>query len=216
MIWLLLAAQIANAQSTGTISTPVEDSIKASNMGKAIRDLESGRYRQTGKPTFAGGICFADGTCQTTASVSVVRASSCTEVNAGTFTNTALGVAVASVTITLNGGTQQVIWSGGTYGFTSDQDILASYIIGDQWPANITISPVSTNTALGVCSVHSSNSPACQTAFNDTLQLSAGSYTFGLTVAVDNGTGGIGRGTAIPNGSASLKLTNRFCVVETK
>lgn len=67
MIWLLLVASLAHGQSTATASVPLIDQIQISNLGKDTRDLLSGRYRQTGKPTFAGGFCFADGTCQTTA-----------------------------------------------------------------------------------------------------------------------------------------------------
>src|SRR3990172_2612401 len=63
----LLVVSIAQAQSTGTISISLDDELKISNLGKAVRELESGRYRQTGRPTFANGMCFSDGTCLATA-----------------------------------------------------------------------------------------------------------------------------------------------------
>ena len=71
MIWLLLLASLANAQEVSTgAATSLLDEVRISNLGKDTRDLLSGRYRQTGKPTFANGFCFADGTCQTTAPTS--------------------------------------------------------------------------------------------------------------------------------------------------
>lgn len=65
---LLLAVSLAHGQSLSTApaSAPIED-LQIANMGKAIRSLESGRPRITGKPTYANGICFGDATCQTTA-----------------------------------------------------------------------------------------------------------------------------------------------------
>ena len=67
---LLLAASIANSQDikTGTEGISVIESNKISNLGKSTRDLLQGRYRQTGRPTFAGGFCFKDGSCMTSAS----------------------------------------------------------------------------------------------------------------------------------------------------
>ena len=65
---LLLLASLANAQEVSTgAATSLLDEVRISNLGKDTRDLFSGRYRQTGKPTFANGFCFADATCQTTA-----------------------------------------------------------------------------------------------------------------------------------------------------
>ena len=65
---LLLLASISQAQeaSTGAAAIPLLDRVQISNLGKDTREILSGRYRQTGRPTFAGGLCFADGTCQTT------------------------------------------------------------------------------------------------------------------------------------------------------
>lgn len=64
---LLLLASLVQAQEVSTGTVNLLDEVRISNLGKDTRDLLSGRYRQTGKPTFANGFCFADGTCQTTA-----------------------------------------------------------------------------------------------------------------------------------------------------
>lgn len=65
---ILLLASLAHSQEVSTgAATSLLDEVRISNLGKDTRDLLSGRYRQTGKPTFANGFCFADGTCQTTA-----------------------------------------------------------------------------------------------------------------------------------------------------
>lgn len=63
----LVVASLSWGQSTGTVSTSLDDELKISNLGKAVRELESGRPRITGLPTFANGIKFSDGTTQTTA-----------------------------------------------------------------------------------------------------------------------------------------------------
>lgn len=102
---LLLVASMANAQVGSTAAEPpVNDQLKISNMGKAIRDLESGRYRQTGKPTFANGICFGDGTCLTTG------------------TGVTPNVALSSGTSTNTSGTVWGCVSGSTMTITVGQD----------------------------------------------------------------------------------------------
>ena len=67
MILALLLAVTAWGQSTGTATLPLEDSLTLNNLGKAVREIESGRKTFTEPKTFRDGICFEDGTCQTTA-----------------------------------------------------------------------------------------------------------------------------------------------------
>lgn len=68
MIYVLfLLVSLTQAQEVSTGAVNLLDDVRISNLGKDTRDLLGGRYRQTGKPTFAGGFCFSDGTCQTTA-----------------------------------------------------------------------------------------------------------------------------------------------------
>lgn len=71
---LLLLASLANAQetsiSTGATVIPLITEIEISNLGKDTRLILQGRPRFPQPHTFAKGICFGDGTCQTTAPVS--------------------------------------------------------------------------------------------------------------------------------------------------
>lgn len=101
---LLLFASLASAQEVSTGTANLLDEVRISNLGKDTRDLLSGRYRQTGKPTFANGFCFADGTCQTTAPVAAsVYASSGTRIPAGSITQATFLVAQATVTLPVSG-----------------------------------------------------------------------------------------------------------------
>ena len=101
MIWLLLLSSIVAAQevSTDTATESLYDQVKVSNHGKDIRELKSGRYTQTGKPTFKNGICFGDATCQTTAAVSV-SSESVGKVPSAAVTATAAGVCLPGSTRT--------------------------------------------------------------------------------------------------------------------
>lgn len=100
---LLLLASLAKAQEVSTGTANLLDEVRISNLGKDTRDLLGGRYRQTGKPTFANGFCFADGTCQTTAPSGSVYASSGTIITPGTITQTTFKVAQATVTLAVSG-----------------------------------------------------------------------------------------------------------------
>lgn len=66
----LLAASIVSAQPPASTSKSLsfEDDTRAANNSKDIRSLMKGHYRQTGQPTFAGGFCFKDGSCMSSAS----------------------------------------------------------------------------------------------------------------------------------------------------
>lgn len=112
---LILLASLANAQEVSTgAAISLLDEVRISNLGKDTRDLISGRYRQTGKPTFAGGFCFADGTCQTTAAVAatVDKSTWSAKIVTPSGSATALGVCVATVSVTLIGSTMTV-WGAG-------------------------------------------------------------------------------------------------------
>ena len=67
MIHLLLLASLAFA-STDTAKVELYDETQTlSNLGKSVREIQSGRPVITGIPTFKNGIKFNDGTIQTTA-----------------------------------------------------------------------------------------------------------------------------------------------------
>ena len=56
MILLALLASLSFGASTDTLNVPLEDALRLNNLSVSVEDLLGGRYRQTGKPTFAGGI----------------------------------------------------------------------------------------------------------------------------------------------------------------
>lgn len=64
---LLLLASLAYG-STETVRT---DTTRLRNLSLDVRELQSGRARITGLPTFSNGMCFGDGSCQTTAGMPV-------------------------------------------------------------------------------------------------------------------------------------------------
>ena len=99
----LASMAMAQGQSTGTVSTSLDDELKISNLGKAVRELESGRPRITGLPTFANGIKFSDGTTQTTAATSSVATDTTTFSGTSTFT----GLVIVQSSITYDNGTVQ-------------------------------------------------------------------------------------------------------------
>lgn len=66
MISLLLLAASLSAQVDAS-SVNVVEQIQFQNLGKDVRELQSGRPTITGLPTFLNGIKFSDGTTQTTA-----------------------------------------------------------------------------------------------------------------------------------------------------
>ncbi len=70
---LLLLSSLVQAQDISSNTLSVVDEVKISNLGKDTRSLLSGRYTQTGKPTFKNGFCFGDGSCQTTLPVSSIN-----------------------------------------------------------------------------------------------------------------------------------------------
>ncbi len=76
---LLFLVSLAQAQPaplpTQSNSIPFEDDFRTTNNSKAIRELQKGRYRQTGVPTFVGGFCFRDGTCMSTTSTVTIAGS---------------------------------------------------------------------------------------------------------------------------------------------
>ncbi len=118
---ILLLASVSWGQeiSTTTPSIPLLDQIEISNLGKDTRALLSGRYTQTGKPTFQGGICFKDGTCQTTAGGALT--STQTFGGANTFTaTTTLGSVSGGITVpvgtTPTGIAVRVDYSSGAWG----------------------------------------------------------------------------------------------------
>lgn len=109
---LILFASLAHGQSTATASVPLIDQIQISNLGKDTRDLLSGRYRQTGKPTFANGFCFVDATCQTTAFVGT--ASTQTILSADLRISNTMGVCyVSTVTFTTRAVKLKISLAGG-------------------------------------------------------------------------------------------------------
>ncbi len=69
---LILFASLAHGQ---TPAPNIYDEVSASGMGKDVRSLLRGKYKQTGQPTFLNGFCFRDGTCQTTVSASTATVS---------------------------------------------------------------------------------------------------------------------------------------------
>ena len=111
MILLALLASLSFGASTDTLNVPLEDALRLNNLSVSVEDLLGGRYRQTGKPTFAGGICFSDGTCQTTAPSSSLNFASATVTSGFTTTQTNTLVCVTGSTVALqNASAAKPVW----------------------------------------------------------------------------------------------------------
>lgn len=74
MIHLFLAlCSISWGQSTTTVN--VIDQLRFQNLSEDVRAIQSGRPVLTSTLTVRGGVCFGDGTCQTTAATAVNNSS---------------------------------------------------------------------------------------------------------------------------------------------
>lgn len=112
---LLLASVSWGQEASTTTAIPLIDQIQISNLGKDTRDLLSGRYRQTGKPTFANGFCFGDETCQTT-SATAYSVSASTQIVLVADLRTAVTMPVcysSTITFTTRAVNLRIILSGG-------------------------------------------------------------------------------------------------------
>lgn len=106
MTVLLLLASLAWGQaSTDTATVPLAESLEISNLGKAVRELQSGYYVQTGEPVFKNGFCFdvARTNCQTSAATPGV-----TTVGFGSMTITADQTGIGTSYTTVTGSTVSV------------------------------------------------------------------------------------------------------------
>lgn len=139
MTWLLLLASLAHGQeiSTSSLSAPIEQDLKISNISKAINALESGRPRITGKPTYANGFCFADATCQTTAATFTTTPAFSTSTPSGSGTNTTLDVSApvagSALTIAMNGGGLACGYSGSVSNTSGVGLCLGIRVNGEFW-----------------------------------------------------------------------------------
>lgn len=188
--FLLLASASWGQEASTSTAIPLLDDVKISNLGKDTRNLLSGRYTQTGKPTFRGGICFADATCQTTAAISTAAvsvSSRSADLQGITFTATAYGVARASQTLTLSGNNPAMVcFSGGV----NCQDTNASFGWNFLYDGAY-ISPLSSSVGVSWGHGYSGSgfvSPTDSGCYMvPAASLSAGSHTFALTALCTTG-----------------------------
>lgn len=91
---LILLASLAHGQSVDLDTTTASeqpfstiDQISISNQGKALYNLQSGRYTQTGLPLFKNGFCIGTrDTCQTTVPAAAQTVVGCLLVSSKTYT----------------------------------------------------------------------------------------------------------------------------------
>ncbi len=170
-----------------------------SNLGKAVRELESGRPKITGLPQFLEGIKFNDGTTQTTAFTGggyTAITSSYTRVPAFTQTQGAHNVAIATVTITATANPVFICFAGSAENTGANYCSMNFLIDGDRYPG--------TSGLIGVVS-----GPALAQAVNFSLCLphtvTAGSHSFAVTFATT--------GNSCVNTAGSLNI-NHFGVFQ--
>jgi hypothetical protein len=207
---LLLLASLSFGQSTSTV-IPLEDALRISNLRNDVEELKKGRPRLTGKPTFAGGFCFADGTCQTTApsaSSSQVIFSSVSADGIASAASAAFGVCQASApAITITSSTP--IWVGYA-------GILLNTVSGAHASWNILmnggyVSAAGYSGTKGVTGNISRNGGDCFNASATAYVgiLSAGTYNFCITLGAQNT--GVTKNSAC-NGGLDANVANSFFV----
>ena len=203
---LLAISGVAFGQSTGTYSNDsFEEEFKIQNLGKGLRELESGRPTITGLPTFKNGVKFNDSTTQTTAYNAAVSSCTATPFSPTSGTGAGFQVAVATLTITTTGGRVRMYFSGSVTGSAS-QTICGFNVIQDgafisPWTAALGMTRGYTGTGGAGLVMVSGFSTVTPTA------PSAASHTYGLQMNAD------GTNTCSIVGG-TLATVSQFCVEE--
>lgn len=226
---LALLCSLANAQeaSSGTAGISLYDNVKISNLGKSTRDLLSGRYTQTGLPTFLGGANFkapvtasgATGNIVSGASITAsaffgyggnltgisgTQISTWTAIVSSVTISTVKGVCYATATLVSNGGRVTLSFSGNISNTNAtDQGKVSVLVDGDY------IEPYKTFGGNQVAMAGASEGSSRAVGFSVTTlsALSAGSHTFCLAAWRSAGTDSVLRcGSALDEPNCVLNI----------
>lgn len=133
------------------------------------------------------GVCFADGTCQTTAAEAYVPVSSFTAIPLTNITATALGVAQATVTFTAEAGTYVVMMNSRGLGNTAIIPF-CGFMVGIGETGGTWVAPYSTSNRVAWKAVASGSTYGMFSGPSMPFALAAGETRVMITCATDTGT----------------------------